>query len=359
MNVLIVGDWHSELHEEVVYQALAKLGQAPCRFSWHQYFKPDGLLGQLGLPLLKAQYKYMVGPLVDRLNRDLVRQVEHEQPDLIFVYRGSHIYAATLRAMRSASPRVLLIGYNNDDPFSPRYPKWKWRHFLAGIPEYDLMLAYRHHNLDEFRRAGARQVELMRSWFVPDRNYPVDLSDDERARFDCDVVFVGHYEDDGRLAYLEEIVRRGWRLRIFGPGNEWDPVIRRSAFLNGQVPVQLVWGQDYNRALCGAKVALCFLSRLNRDSYTRRCFEIPASGTVLMSEFSDDLANLFLPNKEAVFFGNVSEMCARLDEVLVDDMRRRQIAAAGLERVWRDGHDVTSRMKLLLGWAEDRAGNNR
>jgi spore maturation protein CgeB len=77
-----------------------------------------------------------------------------------------------------------------------------------------------------------------------------------------------------------------------------------------------------------------------------------------MSEYSDDLASLFRPDEEAMFFGNVAEMCARLEGVLIDDTRRRQIAAAGMERVWRDGHDVASRMKTLLGWAEEIAGNS-
>jgi hypothetical protein len=91
VKVLIVGDWHSELHEEAVYQALIKLGHEPLRFAWCQYFQPVGLAGKLGMPLFKAQNKYMIGPLVDRLNRDLIEKVALEQPDMVFVYRGTHV----------------------------------------------------------------------------------------------------------------------------------------------------------------------------------------------------------------------------------------------------------------------------
>lgn len=359
MKVLIAGDWHSELHEEALYQAVLKLGHEPLRFAWHQYFKRDGVIGKLGSPLRKAQDKYMAGPLVDRLNRDLLEKVAYETPEMIFVYRGTHVYPETLRKLRIAAPRVVLVGYNNDDPFSPHYPRWKWRHFLACVPEYDLVLAYRPHNIEEFKAAGAKRVELMRSWFIPERNHPIESNSADRERFGCDVVFVGHYEEDGRLECLEEIARSGWRLRIFGPGYEWDPILRRSSLLRAHVPVQLVWGQDYNRALCSAKVALCFFSKLNRDSYTRRCFEIPASGTVLMSEYSDDIAGLYRRDEEAVYFASAAEMRAGLVRLLTDEALLRRIAAAGSQRVWHDGHDVVSRMRKVLGWADEITKDSR
>src|SRR5206468_7155798 len=131
-------------------------------------------------------------------------------------------------------------------------------------PVYDIALAYRQHNLDDLRAAGARRVGLLRSWFDPERNHPIDLTAGEKKEFETDVVFVGHYEPDGRLEALEAVVRAGFRLRLFGPGYDWDPVIARSHHLRDLRPVRLVWGEDYNRALCGAKIALCFFSRLIR-----------------------------------------------------------------------------------------------
>src|ERR1700690_965488 len=39
MNILIAGDWHSEVHEEGVYRSFASMGHRVHKFSWHQYFK--------------------------------------------------------------------------------------------------------------------------------------------------------------------------------------------------------------------------------------------------------------------------------------------------------------------------------
>ena len=354
MKVLVVGDWHSELHEEVVASSLRRLGHEVAELRWCRYFeipsKDGGRLAYLGR---RVQNKYLVGPAMERINRQLVTQAEQLRPDVVFVYRGTHVLAKALRAIRAALPDCVLVGYNNDDPFSPGHPRYLWRHFLRAVPEYDLVLAYRHVNIAEYRQAGARRVELLRSWFSPQRNRPVLLTAAEKEQFETDVVFVGHYEADRRLQYLEEIVRQGFRLRLFGPGYDWDPVLQGSEVLRHLVPVRLVWGDEYNRALCGAKIALCFLSKLNRDTYTRRCFEIPACGTLLLSEYSDDLASLFEPGVEADFFRSRDEMVDKIRSYMAADDRCAAVAAAGSRRVRASGHDVDSRMQQVLAWTDE------
>ena len=347
-KILIAGDWHSELHEEGIYQALSSLGYAVIRFAWHGYFK--GGSSAIGRVWRKTQNKFLFGPLVRRLNRDLLALVLSEKPDILFVYRGTHILPETLHQIQLEGRGIRVIGYNNDDPFSPYYPRWLWRHFLGCIKDYDLVLAYRLRNVLDFQKEGARRVELFRSWYVAERNYPVVLNPHERDTYNADVVFIGHYEDDGRVKLLEEVVRQGWRLRLYGPGYDWDPVIADSPELRSQMPVRLVWGEEYNKALCGAKVALCFLSKLNRDTYTRRCFEIPATGTLMISERTDDLEQLFQSGEEADFFSSQDELIDKLRLYLGDDNLRRRVAEEGLRRVRNDGHDVVSRMRDLLGW---------
>lgn len=353
MRILVAGDWHSELHEEAVYWAFTELGHQVVRFPWHHYFKPvqRGGLMQLASTLNgKLQNKFIIGPHVSRLNRDFCRAMTEFEPEMVFLYRGTHILPDTLRVLKREHPQTFIVGYNNDDPFSEGNPYWLWRHFIAAIPHYDMLLAYRHHNLEDFRKSGARQAHLLRSWFMPKRNHPMSLSTEESERFGCDVVFIGHYEADGRLAMLEEVVRQGFHLRLYGPGYDWDPVIRKSPVLRSLAPVRLVWGEEYNKALCGAKVALCFLSKLNRDTYTRRCFEIPASGTLMLSEYTDDLASLYKEGMEADFFRDTVELIGKLKRYVDDADLRTSVAKAGSRRVIEDGHDVIARMKQVLTW---------
>lgn len=348
MKVLIAGDWHSELHEESVFGAVERLGHLARRFSWHEYFKPAGTLGRITLPLLRAQNKFMIGPVVNRLNRDLVERVAEEKPDVLLIYRGSHIFPDSLGKIRDVSAGTVIVSYNNDDPFSPHYPKWQWSRFLSGIPEYDVVFAYRPANLAEYKAAGARRVELLPPWFIPERNRPVELSASEAERFGSDVVFVGHYEDDERIGCLAAIARAGFHVRLWGPGYDWDSVIRHVPELRSQVPVSLVWGDEYNKALCGAKIALSFHSKLNRDTYTRRSFEIPGSGTFMLSAHSKDLEAIYAPDQEAVYFRDPAELLEKVRYYLSHDERRREIARLGHVKAVEGGHDVRSRISALL-----------
>ena len=122
----------------------------------------------------------------------------------------------------------------------------------------------------------------------------------------------------------------------------------KSVVLKHLAPVHLVWNEDYKKALCGAKIALCFFSKLNRDTYTRRCFEIPATGTLLLSEYSDDLASLYQEGEEADFFKNKEEMIQKIKLYLGNDDLRSRVAVNGNQRAIIDGHDIFSRMAKVL-----------
>lgn len=349
MRVLIVGDWHSDLHEEAVSCALVSLGHVVNAFKWCEYFSLKGSLSYSLLNVVKRlQGKFLIGPLLQRLQKDLLVRVKCFEPEMVFIYRGTHITSTTLKKIKKILPQCVLVGYNNDDPFSIEQPSYFWRHFINGLPHYDLTLAYRHHNLNDFLRAGAKQVELLRSWYIPERNYPVTLSESDKEKYESDVVFIGHYEADGRLEYLEEIVRQGINLRIFGHGYAWDPILKKSPLLREFAPLRFVWGKDYNNALCGSRIALCFFSKLNRDTYTRRCFEIPAAGTLLLSEYSKDLASLYKQGEEADYFSNIDEMISKIKYYLNDVERRKKVSKAGRECVIADGHDVVSRITKVM-----------
>jgi hypothetical protein len=345
MKILVVGDGHSAIHEVAVVDAFKHLGHSVESFYWQNYFSASNPLVSLWR---RTQNKFLIGPTINRLNRDLVKKAVEFGPQLIFIYRGTHITPRTLIKLKRALPACELFGYNNDDPFAAGHPPWLWRHFMKCVPIYDLVFAYRHHNLDDFIKFGAKRVELLRSWFVPELNHSVFLSAQDQSNYKCDVVFIGHYENDGRLECLEDIVKAGYRLRVFGPPYEWDKLLLQSDVLEHLAPVHLVWNTDYSKAICGAKIALCFFSKLNRDTYTRRCFEIPATGTMLLSEYSDDMASLYETGKEADFFKSKQEMIGKIKFYLEDDNLRRQVAAGGQQRVINDGHDIVSRMAKVV-----------
>ena len=118
------------------------------------------------------------------------------------------------------------------------------------------------------------------------------------------------------------------------------------------MPVSYLQGKDYSDAVRSAPIALCFLSKLNKDTYTRRCFEIPAIGAALFSEYSDDLASIFIEDEEAVFFKNKDELVAKVKYYLSNRDKLNLICARGQQRVIQDGHDIYSRLNDVVKMVE-------
>jgi hypothetical protein len=207
---------------------------------------------------------------------------------------------------------------------------------------------FRHSNFADYHQLGAKSVHLLRAYCIPEDEYPVAVNQIP-VQFKCDVVFAGHYENDGRVEMLEAICEAGYTLNLFGGG--WDVAfnqLRPDSPLRAKYPVMPATKADYRFAICGAKVALCFLSTLNQDTYTTRSFQIPAMRTAMLSQYTDDLASLYQPDVEAVFFKNKIELLDKLKILLEDDILRNDIAEAGYKKVYSAGHDVKARMKAWL-----------
>jgi spore maturation protein CgeB len=183
-------------------------------------------------------------------------------------------------------------------------------------------------------------------YFIPSLHHPVQLTAGEREKYGCEVVFVGHYEADGRERYLRALVEAGVHVKLFGPKYWNRRVLGSLADYFGEVRPAL--GTDYAKALGGASMCLNFFSRLNRDTINRRCFEVPACGGLLLSERSEDLQAIWRDGEEAVYFSNPEELVERVLWLREHKDEAHQIAQAGRKRILNDEHSVDGRMKTVV-----------
>lgn len=351
-KILIAGDWQFEIYEEALSDAFLQHGFIVSKFPWCQYFFEYAKKGHVYSLISRVQNKYMFGYLVKKLNEDFIRAIEVGLPDIIFIYRSSHLYSETLFFIKKKYPKIFLISYNNDDPFSQFYPWWKWRHFLKTIPICDLILSFRESNNPIYYRCGAKQVDLFRGYYVPSLHKKLEKNEFENTEFPCDVIFVGHYEADGRFEMIESLAQAGIDVKIYGPNgatnkNGWGEVILNSEKLSKQ-RVRFLKGEEYVKAINAAKIGLCFLSKLNNDTYTTRCFEIPACGTALFSEWSADLETIFDNGVNAVLFKNREELVEKVKYYLSNPDELESLTQKGKQLVHEKGHDIFSRVSSLV-----------
>lgn len=344
MKVMIVGAWVWPQYELAFARGLRENDVEVVDFVVSAFFR--GLFGRM------QQVVPVIGPALISLNRAIIVAVEAHKPDLVLFWRPTHILPGTIR--RIEADGIHTASYNNDDPFGPgAHGKVPWHHhflwcwYTRCLPFFSWNFFYRKVNCFEAKNKGASHVEILLPYFLPWQDTPVDLSLDDLERFKTDVVFVGHYEGDGRADAIISLIASGVRVKVWGSGRSWSRAVLGDYF-DLLAPIVPAEGGDYGKALCGATICLCFLSKINRDTYTRRCFEIPAYGRVMLAERTDDLLEFFEEDKEACFFSSKEELVEKVQWLIDNPDICQRIARAGMNRVWLDKHDVFSRARFFL-----------
>lgn len=338
IKVLVVGDFFSPIHEEAICKAFENNGIEVKRFELNKYFNFDSFLSS---KYSNIQLKFTTGPSVYRANKDLLALVNSNSYNFIFFYRPRLFYQNTLIKI---SKKNIIYFYNNDDPFGRLYNNYFWKKYFTGLKYCNHIFYYREKNKVDYNNIGFFNISLLRSYYIKYFNYPTNKI------YSQDVVFIGHYENDGRDLYLKYLIDNGISVKIFGP--EWQ----RSSYFNyfnekiGHIKSLNI--EEYNSVLNSSKIALVFLSKLNSDTYTRRCFEIPATKTFMLSQFSVDLSLLFNPQIDADYFNSKEELLNKIIFYLNNSMSREFIASNGYNKVISSKHEVSERVKLILAQYE-------
>jgi len=333
-KLLLAGSWEWEIYEYALARGFHSNG-------WEVI--PFRLGEHLGSSLFcRFQAKLKLGPEINGLNRKFLKVVSEEKPDAIFLNLVDLIFRETLEKVKHFSPDIVLVTYHNDNPFVGLKNRFKWRHYLSSIRLADITLVYRPSNIKDARRWGGKNIHILPPYYLTYRDRPCL---NPCQRYSSDVIFIGHFEDDGRAETIDYLVNNGIDVGLYGTG--WEKVAKRYSWAGGK-KIRMTRGNEYSRLLSQAKIGLVFLSRANRDVWTRRCFEIPACGTLMMAPRTGELEDLFADGREAVYYDSEEDLLQKLKYYLVNDKERQQIAHAGRERCINDGHNQMGRTETLI-----------
>ncbi len=342
---MIVGDDCYEMYSKALYK-----GFLECGYSRVTLFATNRLLGMEENTkniLLRAENKSAIGPHIWGLNRKLHNKVKEEKPDFLFFYSTRLIHARTIKKIKDLGCNILI--YCNDDPFADYYPKYFWRHLVKSLQYADIGFVYRLKNITDFRSAGCDKVKLLRSYYIAKRNYYIQ---DNKIENVPKIVFLGHNEKDEREAYIRQLAESGVTVGVME--KSWEDFETD----NPKIAKIKDSHKHYNEILNATKIAIVFLSKINNDTYTRRCFEIPATKTMMLAPYTEDLAGLFEENKEIVFFRNKEDFVSKANYYLVHEEERDKIAQAGYERIMKDGHEVKDRVRFIMKCLEESDCDN-
>lgn len=335
------------MYEPAWLRALNDVGVQTRMFDCHQRTWP-GILGRI-------ERRLLVGPGIWQLRRDLIAKVRDEKPDVVLLYQGHYIDKDTLQAIKACSH---VTGYHNDDPFGQGRTMRRYVHFHESLRHYDSFHVYRPQNLDDLRLAGVKNCAVLMPGFMPWIDTPPALDPISRSRYASDMFFAGHFEKDVREDCLMRGVEAGLKVRVHGDPISWhrqaSPIL-----LKALGPIRPVQGLAYRQSIAAAGIALCFFSKKNRDQYTRRVFEITATGGFLLSERTPAMLEMFPEGQSAEYFDSPDEFIEKVHHYMKHPDQREKIARNGRERAIHGRHDIHSRMRDWLANIEQWSARPR
>jgi hypothetical protein len=298
-------------------------------------------------PLMnRVAFRLVMGPHINRFNRDVIEMAEREKPDLLWADKALWMWPKTLDRIRSLG--ISSVSYMIDNPFGPRRDPG-WRLYMKCIPRYDLHVVQRDKNIADYRSRGARDVIKIQTAYEPTIHFPQPegWSDRDRNR---DISFVGTPYDD-RADTLTRLSNE-FDVAISGNSRQWQRALTSEAFTKLYREGEL-FQQKYREAIWRSKINLSFITHSNQDEFVHKSFEIAACGGFLLAERSQGHMDRFVEGEEAVFFTGYDELEEKIRCYLPDEAARERIAAAGRERAHRSGYHNDHQVSLIVDRAAE------
>ena len=202
--------------------------------------------------------------------------------------------------------------------------------------------------VERFRASGLR-AELFRLAFDPSVLARLAESADPHPGEPVDVSFVGSLSPHhaGRNQWLDCLCMKT-QLAIWGPMDSppTDLSPRFKAYRG------TAWGLDMYRVLQRSRISVNYHIELSGSfANNMRLYETTGVGTLLVTDWKQNLHEMFEPAAEVVAYRNPHECVEKIRYLLEHEDERASVAKAGQARTLRD-HTYRSRMAELVTLVE-------
>ena len=334
MKILLVGSFLHPMYAPAFENGFKELGHNVRTIRYEDFLYGEGVLGR---SLSRVQNRFHIGYKLIEYNNNILKEAESFKPDFIFLYRCYNIWRRTAKQLKKKDQFV--ITYNNDDPFSGIPSNSFYWYFKSILKLADINFVYRKKNIEDYRSLGVKGVNVLLPYYIEKSNFFIPVEDT------IPVAFLGHFENDGRDTYIKALIEANIPVKVFN-GSDWERAPLYNDIKDAVVPGKR--GAEYNKTLNECQIALVFLSKINSDTYTRRCFEIPASKTLMLCEYTEDMDRMFPEDECAVYYRSKEELVQKCNELLSHPDRIKQIAENGYNRLKEIGGSEVDRCRQIV-----------
>jgi len=334
MKIVVIADFNKEMYGKAFYNAFKKLGHNVIKIDIRDFRNSSSNMLAKFCNRFEARFQYGIG--VIRYNKAIIKQVEEFKPDFVFMYRCCSVWPSTVKRI---SRITKVLAYNNDDPFDSLPSKHYFR-YNRGMAQYcDINYLFRQKNIDDYAKIGITNTKILLPYYVTYMHFPMNL---ER---DVEIAFMGHFEDDGRDETILKMMKAKLPIHVFNY-QYWERSTHYEELKSIIRPAGT--GKKYNEYLNRIQISLVFLSHFNSDTYTTRCFEIPATKSLMLAPYNDDLAAMFPENEAAVYYRNDEDLIEKCKWLLSNPDEITRIAEGGFNRLKEIGGSEIDRVQEVI-----------
>jgi spore maturation protein CgeB len=254
-------------------------------------------------------------------NRVLLDQVRRLKPDLLFVVIGYNYLPETLEEIKRDHD-VTIVGWwvENPDNYQVLYPSLPW---------YDHVFSFSRKVASEITKKGPKLCRFVNYGTDPELYHPIHPGRWNRFRYGSDLSFLGKFKER-RRDYLAAV--SDMNLGIWGPlwkkelKSEQHPLLSRTRGVR-------LFDQKAALLFTATKVNLNINSWATDSGPNLRVFDVLACRSCLLTEYVEELEELFSIGVEIDTFHSVDELRDKAKFYLSHDSAREKMGVRGYDKV--------------------------
>ena len=257
----------------------------------------------------------------------LAAQIKYYKPDVLL---NLDMYSIRSKFLKEMKQYVRLMVGQRAATRLPDSEDWSC---------YDLVISSFPPTIDWFRQKGI-PAELLRLGFEP---RVLSLVKPGSSSFD--LTFVGSFFSvhRSRVALLEVLCDRFEQIRIWGPSIDYlSPNSSIRKYYIGQA-----WGREMYQILYNSKITLNHHGDIAPYANNCRLYEATGVGSLLITDWKENIYEMFEPGKEVVAYRNIEECIELIKYYMEHEEERKTIAHAGQQRTLHE-HTYYRRMNELV-----------
>ena len=272
-----------------------------------------------------------------KINLEFLNYLGKQKFDLIIILKGVHLFPETINKLKNFTG--LIVNWNPDDFFNSINSS---KFLIESFPLYDFIFTSRGHLINEYYKKGARNVELLNWYYLPQFQSPAILCDNDLDEFSCDISFIGTWSKR-REEFAESLIDFK-NVKIYGGG--WNRVSSKiKKCIEFKSPV---FSKDMAKVISASKININILTQENRDTTNCRNFEILACKGFQLAERSEDLLSIFEDKKDLSVFSTPNDLHNRCEYYLHNIDEREAIRNNGYKKLINGKHTMSDRANQLI-----------